>query len=119
MPITNPFKASPEQTSEKKSWAYYGKSAAVGAVAGVATVALFPALGFGTAGVAAGSYAAGTQAAIGNVAAGSWFATAQSIGATMGAATVAKGVAAGGVVGAGGSAIVNKMKNKDNNEGKK
>ena len=39
-------------------------------------------LGFGAAGVVAGSVAAALQVIIGNVVAGSWFAIAQSIGAT-------------------------------------
>ena len=49
--------------------------------AAVATVCAIPiALGFGTAGVAAGSVAAGIQSGIGAVSAGSAFATATSLG---------------------------------------
>ena len=65
--------------------------------AGVAAVGAFalPLLGFGSAGVAAGSTAAGIHSSIGVVAAGSAFATAQSAG--TGAAlfgTIAAGVSA-------------------------
>ena len=49
----------------------------------IATVGLVPiALGFGTAGVVAGSIAAATQSSIGAVAAGSTFATMTSLGMT-------------------------------------
>ena len=66
-------------------------------VAGVLSIPIL--LGFGTAGIAAGSYAAASQAAIGNVAAGSWFATFTSLGATgvyvKGAVTGTAAVATG------------------------
>lgn len=57
--------------------------ALIGGVAAVsaATFAL-PILGFGSAGVAAGSVAAGVQSLIGSVSAGSLFALLQSVGAT-------------------------------------
>ena len=114
--FANPCKAPPnpnietEQDKETPTWVYIAGGAAVGVAVGVAAIVALPVLGFGTAGVAAGSVAAGTQAAIGNVVAGSLFATAQSIGATMGVATVATGAAAGGVVGAGGGAIASQVK---------
>ena len=59
-------------------------------------------LGFGTAGIAAGSVAAATQATIGNVAAGSVFSTLTSWGMTGVFTTATYG---GGVVAAIGSAI--------------
>lgn len=57
------------------------------------------AIGFGSAGVAAGSYAASIQTA--NTAAGSLFAICQSIGATgtLAGSTYAAGAGAGGLVG--------------------
>ena len=59
-------------------------------------------LGFGSAGIVAGSVAAATQAAIGNVAAGSLFATMTSLGMTgvlstlsfIGVGSIAAGIAA-------------------------
>ena len=59
-------------------------------------------LGFGSAGIVAGSVAAATQAAIGNVAAGSLFATMTSLGMTgvlstlslTGAGSIVAGIAA-------------------------
>ena len=59
-------------------------------------------LGFGSAGIVAGSVAAATQAAIGNVAAGSLFATMTSLGMTgvlstlsfTGVGSIAAGIAA-------------------------
>ena len=59
-------------------------------------------LGFGTAGIAASSYAAASQAAIGNVAAGSWFATLTSLGAT---GVYVKGVVTGAVAAAPGLVV--------------
>ncbi|XP_011705111.1 PREDICTED: interferon alpha-inducible protein 27-like protein 2B [Wasmannia auropunctata] len=51
----------------------------IGGILGCATL---PLLGFGLAGISAGSFAASWQASIGSVAAGSLFATLQSLGAT-------------------------------------
>ncbi len=78
-----------------------GKSLLIGGIV-VAVGASIPIiLGFGTAGVAAGSVAAGIQSTIGNVAAGSLFAITQSAAAsgTFVTAAVCGGAAAGtGVV---------------------
>ena len=57
-------------------------------------------LGFGTAGVAAGSIAAATQAAIGNVAANSLFATMTSLGMSGAFTTAAIAGGASAAVGA-------------------
>ncbi|KAG8752611.1 hypothetical protein FRC11_008197 [Ceratobasidium sp. 423] len=51
-------------------------------------------MGFGPAGIAAGSIAAGWQAASGSIAAGSLFATLQSLGMTAGAAQLGVGMGA-------------------------
>ena len=59
-------------------------------------------LGFGTAGIAAGSLAAATQATIGNVAAGSLFASLTSLGMTGAFTTTAAG---GGITAAIGAII--------------
>lgn len=82
----------------------FGAKCAAGAVVAVggAVVAL-PALGFSSAGIAAGSIAAGIQSLIGNVAAGSVFAAFQSAGVLgLAGATQAilgaVGAAAGGVL---------------------
>ncbi|XP_011705007.1 PREDICTED: interferon alpha-inducible protein 27-like protein 2B [Wasmannia auropunctata] len=53
-----------------------------GIVGGIAGCAALPFLGFGLAGISAGSIAASWQASIGAVAAGSLFATLQSLGAS-------------------------------------
>ena len=100
-----------ENDQKTPTWVYVAGGAAAGAAVGVAACACLPCLGFGTAGVAAGSAAAGIQSSIGAVTAGSAFATAQSIGATMGIATVAGSAAAGSVVGAGGGLAVDQYKN--------
>lgn len=75
-----------------------------GIAIGVGVVAtgglLLPAVGFTSAGVAAGSLAAATQASIGSVVAGSAFATCQSIGAT-GVLLSGGALATGGAVGGG------------------
>jgi hypothetical protein len=76
------------------------------AIAGGAIVAapcvVAMALGFGTAGIVAGSAAAATQASIANVAAGSVFAVAQSLGAT---GAFASGATWGGVAAATGAGV--------------
>jgi hypothetical protein len=65
-------------------------------------IASFPiAMGFGTAGVAAGSTAAGIQSGMGAVAAGSWFASATSLG--MKGYFAGTAVAAGVTTGVGGA----------------
>lgn len=80
--------------------------ATVGAILGiggaiVGGVALAPILlGFGTAGIVAGSAAACIQAGIGSVAAGSIFATLTSLGMTGFLATTAIGGAVATVLGA-------------------
>ena len=56
-------------------------------------------LGFGGAGIVAGSVAAGIQASIGNVVAGSLFATVQSLAMT---GVVSTATTVGGAVGLGG-----------------
>jgi hypothetical protein len=66
---------------------------AVGAI--LATSATIKAIGFGSAGIEAGSKAAVLQAGIGNVASGSWFATLTSIGMTS---TLPISIATGGIV---------------------
>ncbi|KAH8925311.1 hypothetical protein BT69DRAFT_1348843 [Atractiella rhizophila] len=58
-----------------------GISLAVGGATVLATPVLLSLVGFGAAGVGAGTLAAAIQSSIGNVAAGSLFALAQSIGA--------------------------------------
>ena len=63
----------------------------------IATVGLVPiALGFGTAGVVAGSIAAATQSSIGAVAAGSTSATMTSLGKTRTLARVCASLAGAG-----------------------
>ncbi|KAH8925312.1 hypothetical protein BT69DRAFT_1332288 [Atractiella rhizophila] len=80
---------------------------AVPLVAGGALVLAAPTIlsvvGFGAAGVVAGSTAAAVQSVIGNVAAGSLFAVAQSVGAAGIATTTT--TAATGVVGVGGALL--------------
>ena len=67
---------------EHKKFKKYAKRIATGAAI-VGGIALAPiAIGFGSAGIAAGSIAAGIQSLIGNVAAGSFFATMTSFGMT-------------------------------------
>ena len=68
------------------------------------------ALGFGVAGIAAGSVAAGVQSTIGNVVAGSAFATMQSLGAT---GTFAYGATAGGATAAAGMAMAHQNNKND------
>jgi hypothetical protein len=80
-------------------WKKIGIGAAVtgGVISGVA---LFPiTLGFGGAGIVAGSVAAGIQATIGNVAAGSVFAYCTSLGMT---GVFASSASVGTILGAGG-----------------
>ena len=79
-----------------------GIGIAGGVVAGAALIPI--ALGFGTAGVVAGSAAAAIQSGIGNVAAGSLFAICQSLGMTGFFATAATAGAAGAAAGAAGAA---------------
>ena len=64
-------------------WKKVGIGAAVagGVIAGVALIPIT--LGFGGAGIVAGSVAAGIQSVIGNVAAGSVFAVCTSLGMTV------------------------------------
>lgn len=76
---------------------FAGKIAAGATAAVVGTTVALPLIGFGTAGVAAGSVAAGVQSWIGCVSAGSMFASLQSAGA-VGLAGVTK--ASLGTVGA-------------------
>ena len=79
-----------------------GVGIAGGVVAGASLLPM--ALGFGTAGIAAGSTAAAIQSGIGNVAAGSLFSIMQSLGMTgffAKLATVAGVAAAGAAAGAG------------------
>lgn len=80
----------------------YGKPAAIvagGAIVGAAVgAAILPAIGFGSAGVVASSWAAAWQASIGNVAAGSTFAACQSLAATGSSMVAASGAAIGAVV---------------------
>ena len=84
------------------------KYTAIGGAA-VATVATLPILlGFGSAGIVAGSVAAGIQSAIGNVAAGSAFAWLTSLGMTGTLATTATVGGAVGIGGAAGAAYVNR-----------
>ena len=76
-----------------------GVAAAGGVIAGVALLPIT--LGFGGAGIVAGSVAAGIQAAIGNVAAGSVFAICTSLGMT---GVFASSAAVGTILGVGGLA---------------
>ena len=82
-----------------------GASIAGGVIAGVALLPIT--LGFGGAGIVAGSVAAGIQAAIGNVAAGSVFAICTSLGMT---GVFASSAAVGAILGTGG--LVTYLKNK-------
>jgi hypothetical protein len=75
----------------------FGAAVAGGVIAGVALLPIT--LGFGGAGIAAGSVAAGIQAAIGNVAAGSVFAICTSLGMT---GVFASSAAVGAILGTGG-----------------
>ena len=87
--------------SSSNIWKKIGIGAAVagGVIAGVALIPIT--LGFGGAGIVAGSVAAGIQAAIGNVAAGSVFAICTSLGMT---GVFASSAAVGALLGAGGLA---------------
>ena len=87
--------------SSNSIWKKIGIGAAVagGVIAGVALIPIT--LGFGGAGIVAGSVAAGIQAAIGNVAAGSIFAVCTSLGMT---GVFASTAAVGAILGAGGLA---------------
>jgi len=87
--------------SSSNIWKKIGIGAAVagGVIAGIALIPIT--LGFGGAGIVAGSVAAGIQAAIGNVAAGSVFAIFTSLGMT---GVFASSAAVGAILGAGGLA---------------
>ena len=87
--------------SSSNIWKKIGIGAAVagGVIAGVALIPIT--LGFGGAGIVAGSVAAGIQAAIGNVAAGSVFAICTSLGMT---GVFASSAAVGAILGVGGLA---------------
>ncbi len=98
--------------SSTNFWTKIGKGLAIaGGV--ISDVALIPiALGFGGAGIVAGSVAAGIQAAIGNVAAGSAFAICTSLGMT---GVFASSAAVGAILrGAGG--LVDYLSNEFNPE---
>ena len=93
---------------EHKTLKKVAKGVAIGGAV-VTGVALAPvAIGFGSAGIVAGSIAAGIQSLIGNVAAGSLFATMTSLGMTGAFTTTA---AVGGTAAAAGSSthIFNKI----------
>ena len=94
--------------STASTFLYYGGFAFVGTGVAVATpFVILPALGFGSAGIVAGSVAATYQASVGSVAAGSLFATLQSAGAGgLAWTTTAAFGAAGGVATTGGAAVV-------------
>ena len=96
-------------------WKKIGIGAAVtgGVIAGVALLPIT--LGFGGAGIVAGSVAAGIQAAIGNVAAGSVFAICTSLGMT---GVFASSAAVGAILGAGGLATYLKHKFNPGNDSK-
>ena len=87
--------------SSSNIWKKIGIGAAIagGVITGVALIPIT--LGFGGAGIVAGSVAAGIQAAIGNVAAGSVFAICTSLGMT---GVFASSAAVGAILGAGGLA---------------
>ena len=99
----------------------YPKTAAAiggGTLAVAAAPLALVAVGFGSAGVAAGTAAAAWQASIGNVAAGSFFASCQSAGAAGIAASTTAGVgAAGAAVGAGLRAAGEKIFGKKSGSG--
>lgn len=78
----------------------FGVKCGVGAAValGGTTIAL-PAIGFGSAGIVAGTIAAGVQSSIGNVVAGTMFASLQSAG-VVGLATGTKAI-----IGAAGAAV--------------
>ena len=94
-------------------WKKIGIGAAIaGGV--ISSVALLPiTLGFGGAGIVAGSVAAGIQAAIGNVAAGSIFAICTSLGMT---GVFASSAAVGAILGAGGLVTYLKQKFEPEND---
>ena len=87
--------------SSSNIWKKIGIGAAIagGVITGVALIPIT--LGFGGAGIVAGSVAAGIQAAIGNVAGGSVFAICTSLGMT---GVFASSDAVGAILGAGGLA---------------
>ena len=87
--------------SSSNTWKKIGIWAAIagGVITGVALIPIT--LGFGGAGIVAGSVAAGIQAAIGNVAGGSVFAICTSLGMT---GVFASSDAVGAILGAGGLA---------------
>ena len=87
--------------SSSNIWKKIGIGAAVagGVIAGIALIPIT--LGFGGAGIVAGSAAAGIQAAIGSVSAGSVFAICTSLGMT---GVFASSAAVGAILGAGGLA---------------
>jgi len=87
--------------SSSNIWKKIGKGAAIagGVIAGIALLPIT--LGFGGAGIVAGSAAAGIQAAIGSVSAGSIFAICTSLGMT---GVFASSAAVGAILGAGGLA---------------
>ena len=78
-------------------------------VAGAAALPIL--IGFGGAGIAAGSIAAGIQSSIGSVAAGSIFSIFQSLGMTGALSTT---LTAGAVTSAVGGAV-NEIENRQNN----
>ena len=94
-------------------WKKVGIGAAVagGVIAGVALIPIT--LGFGGAGIVAGSVAAGIQSVIGNVAAGSVFAVCTSLGMT---GVFASSAAVGAILGGAGglAAYLNKEFNPEN-----
>ncbi len=81
---------------------YTGIGVVGAAAASFVAIPILSAVGFTSAGVAAGSAAAAIQSGIGNVAAGSFFAAAQSAAATgaVGAAVKVTGGVVAGTVGA-------------------
>jgi len=93
----------------KSIWKKIGKGAAVagGVIAGISLLPIT--LGFGGAGIVAGSVAAGIQAAIGNVAAGSAFAIYTSLGMT---GAFSSSAAVGAILGGAGCGLVTYLKKK-------
>ena len=87
-----------------------------GVVSGIAFIPIL--LGFGTAGIGAGTLAAGVQSGIGSVAAGSTFAFFQSLGMTSVFATTAAIGGSTSAVAAGGLLIENNLSSKEKQEEK-